>query len=53
MMLRKFSKTVKALVEEETVIPWSLKGQIDYNLTPVYLSLFSLKAISSMMLTIS
>jgi hypothetical protein len=53
MMLRKFSKTVKGLVEEETVTPWSLKGQIDFNLTPVNLNLYSLKAISSMTPTIS
>jgi len=48
MMLRKLSKTFKALASEKDVYaPWPLKGQIDYNLTPVIYLLCSLKVISS------
>jgi hypothetical protein len=55
MMLRKLSKTFKALaLEKDAYAPWSLKGQIDYNLTPVIYILYSLKVISStMLMTIS
>jgi hypothetical protein len=53
MLLRKFSKTIKSLVDEEkSYSPWPLKGQIDFNLAPVQLDLCSLKEINSMMLTI-
>lgn len=52
-MLRKLSKTFKALaLEKDAYAPWSLKGQIDYNLTPVIYLLYSLKEISSTMPTI-
>jgi hypothetical protein len=54
MLLTKFSKTVKALIEyEDSYTPWPLKSQIDYNLTPVTDFLLSLKAISSTTLTTS
>jgi hypothetical protein len=53
MMLRKLSKTFKALaLEKDVYAPWSLKGQIDYNLTPVIYVIFSLKAINNMTRTI-
>lgn len=48
VMLRKLSKGLKQLCEEESVAtPWAIKGQIDYNLTPVILLLSSSKGTSS------
>lgn len=53
MLLSKFSKTIKALIQEkDSYTPWPLKSQIDYNLTPVLCLLFSLKAINNMTLMI-
>jgi len=53
MVLRKLSKTIKGLIEEQSsYTPWPLKGQIDYNLTPVNILSFSLKEINNMMPTI-
>lgn len=54
MMLRKLSKTVKQLAETDSAYaPWPLKGQIDYNISPVNIYLFSLRVTSNTMPTIS
>jgi ubiquitin C-terminal hydrolase len=54
MLMRKLSKTVKKLTAEgESFSPWGLKSQVDYNLHPVRLGLYSSKATGSTMPTSS